>query len=696
LGLPTEPDILVGHIRQIGILLAMVAGIAHAQAVQQRIPRETAPGSGAVGGLVRIDTGPGLGGVLVSLHSADGRTATTTTSGDGIFRLRDLTPADYSVSFTRDSFTEVDKSVRIEAGQLAVMQIAMTALPATAANATGLPRIQPPVEPETHSSPYRDIIRPDAEARPNEGVPAGALPGDEKVFVPATDRWKYKFPQSARHREGHWYDPFNQNKLKGDAPILGNRTFLVLNFVSTSFVDGRKLPTPSNVASERAGSYPFFGKDGQAFLSQNFAFTGELFHGDTSFRPPDWRFRLTGEENLNYLATHERGIVDADPEDGTSRYDTHFGVQEAFAEVKLRDLSNSYDFISARAGIQSFNSDFRGFIFSDQEPGVRIFGTLDSNRYQFNVAGFAMLEKDTNSGLNSFQYRHQNVFVANLYRQDFIWHGYTLQSSVHYDKDDAAFQFDTNNFLVRPAPVGIVQPHKIRTEYYGLTGNGHIGQLNLTHAFYEVLGTDSLNPIAERSVRVNAQMAAAEISLDRDWLRYRVSFFYASGDKNPLGGTATGFDGIFDNPNFAGGIFSFWNREGIRLTGSGIALTSPDSLLTDLRSSKIEGQANYVNPGLILYNGGIDADVTPRLRAFLNLNLIRFADTEPLELVLFQQPIHAGVGADSGIGFTYRPKLSENISVTSGFNAFFPFQGFRDIYFGHTLFAVFTSVKFRF
>jgi hypothetical protein len=191
-------------------------------------------------------------------------------------------------------------------------------------------------------------------------------------------------------------------------------------------------------------------------------------------------------------------------------------------------------------------------------------------------------------------------------------------------------------------------------------------------------------------------MAAAEISLDRDWLRYRVSFFYASGDKNPLGGTATGFDGIFDNPNFAGGIFSFWNREGIRLTGSGIALTSPDSLLTDLRSSKIEGQANYVNPGLILYNGGIDADVTPRLRAFLNLNLIRFADTEPLELVLFQQPIHAGVGADSGIGFTYRPKLSENISVTSGFNAFFPFQGFRDIYFGHTLFAVFTSVKFRF
>ena len=127
-----------------------------------------------------------------------------------------------------------------------------------------------------------------------------------------------------------------------------------------------------------------------------------------------------------------------------------------------------------------------------------------------------------------------------------------------------------------------------------------------------------------------------------------------------------------------------------------MALDSPDGLSPDLRSSKIEGQANYVNPGLFLYNAGIDADLTPRLRAFLNLNVIRFADTGSLELVLDQVPIHAGVGADSGIGATWRPKLSENISFTSGFNAFFPFQGFRDIYTGHTLLAVFTSVKFRF
>src|ERR1700721_2476205 len=103
-----------------------------------------------------------------------------------------------------------------------------------------------------------------------------------------------------------------------------------------------------------------------------------------------------------------------------------------------------------------------------------------------------MLEKDTNSGLNTMQFRHQEVFVANLYRQDFLWHGYTIQASVHYDKDDAPLQYDGAAF-------------------FGVAGGGHTGRLKLAHPFYEVLGNDSLNPIAERPVRINAQMAAAEL-----------------------------------------------------------------------------------------------------------------------------------------------------------------------------------------
>src|SRR3984957_19386582 len=144
-----------------------------------------------------------------------------------------------------------------------------------------------------------------------------------------------------------------------------------------------------------------------------------------------------------------------------------------------------------------------------------------------------MLEKDTNSGLNSMAYRHQQVLIGNVYRQDFIKPGYTIQASFHYNKDDPSFQLDDNNFIVRPAPIGVVKEHEIRAYYYGLTGDGHFGKLNITHAFYQVLGTDKFNEIAGKRTSINAQMAAAELSLDKDWIRYRLSFFYASGDKNP-------------------------------------------------------------------------------------------------------------------------------------------------------------------
>src|SRR5207249_5860187 len=121
--------------------------------------------------------------------------------------------------------------------------------------------------------------------------------------------------------------------------------------------------------------------------------------------------------NVNYLAVDELAIVNPDVRRGTNRGRTWFALEEYFLETKLADLSPDYDFLSVRVGSQPFNSDFRGFIFSDTNRAVRLFGTRNANREQFNLVYFRQLEKDTNSGLNTFHERHQDVFAANYYIQ---------------------------------------------------------------------------------------------------------------------------------------------------------------------------------------------------------------------------------------------------------------------------------------
>jgi len=288
------------------------------------------------------------------------------------------------------------------------------------------------------------------------------------------------------------------------------------------------------------------------------------------------------------------------------------------------------------------------------------------------------------------------VLVANLYRQDFLTPGYTVEVSAHYDMDNPSSAINVNNFQVRPVPIGPSVPHAVRALYLGFAGDGRIGRINVSHAAYEVLGHDTYNAVAGRPVKIDAQMAAFEASYDHDWIRYRAGLFYASGDGNPQDGTARGFDAIMSNTNFAGGIFSFWNREILNFSGRGVALTNGGGLTPDIRSGRNSGQANFVNPGVMLANAGADLDLTPKLRATLNLNMIRFADTQPLELLLHMPNIHAAAGADTGIGIRYRPFLSDNVVFIVGFNTLFPGAGLRQIYSGGPFYAVFTGLQFRY
>ncbi len=704
--------------RVCGALLAMAAAgvcgvCARANGVQQdqRLTRPNEQVS-AVQGQVRDSAGRPVGGAKAALQAASGGQALqTATTGDGIFRFRNVTPGVYKLTIEKDGFQAFSRdNIAIAAAEIVTMELRLEAVtaPASVQRPPQEPGAAPiPEQPAAVLPSYHGIQPPSAQTN----APAQPLPPEDEVFEAKPDRWNVAMPEWKRYPNGgeypytqaHWWDPFNRNKWKGDYPIIGNAIFFDFTGTSDTLFDERLVPSPSGVSRAEPGTAAFFGKGEESFLNQDFRFTFDLFHGDTSFKPADWRIRFTPEFNINYLDTQELGSVNIDVRAGTSRYDTHIGVQELFAEYKIADLSPDYDFVSVRAGIQQFTSDFRGFLFSDEQPGLRFFGNLKSNRWQYNLAYFQMLEKDTNSGLNTFQQRHQQVGVANLYMQDFLWKGYTTEFSVAYNKDDPTVHFDTDGFLVRPAPIGNVvnqgagiETHGIRVAYLGWTSDGHIGRINVSHAFYQALGYDTFNPIAGRKVTVNAQMAALELSKDKDWMRFRGSFLYSSGDANPRDGRARGFDAIIDNPAFAGGIFSFWNREAIRLTGSGVELTPEESLLPDLRSDKNEGQANFVNPGIWIYNGGADFDVTAKLTAVTNFNYMRFDRTEPLELVLFQSPIHHDIGEEFDLGAKYRPPLAENIALTFGGSVFQPGQGFQDIYTKRTLFSAFANLRFRF
>ncbi len=158
----------------------------------------------------------------------------------------------------------------------------------------------------------------------------------------------------------------------------------------------------------------------------------------------------------------------------------------------------------------------------------------------------------------------------------------------------------------------------------------------------------------------------------------RTSYLYASGDDNPDDGRATGFDAIFPNPNFAGAEFSYFGRQAIRLFG--VELTNRLSLTPSMRSSKFQGQTNFVNPGLHLFNLGMDADITPRLKLIHNTNFLWFDKTQPLETYLFADRVRNFIGTDISLGAEYRPLLNNNILFLGGLATLISGDGFKDLY----------------
>ena len=238
-----------------------------------------------------------------------------------------------------------------------------------------------------------------------------------------------------------------------------------------------------------------------------------------------------------------------------------------------------------------------------------------------------------------------------------------------------------NGFLIRPAVQGDSRPHDYSVTYLGYSGDGHIGRWNLAASVYAALGRDERHPIAQRSQSIRAGFAAVELSRDFSWARLRLSALVQSGDGDPFDGTATGFDAILENPQFAGADTSFWIRQAVPLIGGGgVALAGRNGVLASLRSSKDQGQSNFVNPGLALAGAGADVDLTPQVRVIGNLSYLRFVNTAVLGVLRNQAPPDKEIGVDVSAAVQWRPFMSQNLVVNASAAALVPGKGLKQLY----------------
>jgi len=519
-----------------------------------------------------------------------------------------------------------------------------------------------------------EVINPTALRRP----PIGIAPDP----APIPDRWRLL--DTLGLVQERWYDPYNQNTLKSDKPIHDD-WFLNLSVISDTVLEPRNLPTPVGPqTTNEPGSLDVLGSDDQLVFAENLIMQAVYYKGDTIFRPPDYEYRLTAVANYNRVEVDEVRALRIDPNEGTTRSDSHLGVQDLYVDKHLRNVSERYDFDSIRFGIQPITADFRGFLFIDNPFGIRLFGTRDNNIYQYNLAWFRRLEKDTNSGLNDISegLRNDDVLLANLYRQDFPVLGFTSQLTFLYNRNtEDELHFDTNGFLVRPASLGYEQVNNYDVSYLGYSGDGHFGRNNLSLSTYFAVGREDRATFTGRESDIAAFFAALEYSRDYDWMRARFSLAYGSADEDPFDDVSTGFDAVFENPQFAGADTSYWIRQPVgNIGGGGVTLSGRNGLLNSLRSSKDQGQSNFTNPGIQLLGFGMDFDLLPEWRVSFNLNHLWFADTGVLEVSRNQGNIDRAIGWDASVSSIYRPFFTQNVVFRLSAAALVPGDGYEQMF----------------
>src|SRR5436309_9910355 len=112
--------------------------------------------------------------------------------------------------------------------------------------------------PRRQKLPYENY----PESEQGEGLLPGSQPESNRWFI-GFGRWKrYADPstETPYRSELHLWHPYLQSTLKGDAPIYGQDIFLNITAEHFFQLEGRKLPTPGGVSTERPNSSELLGR----------------------------------------------------------------------------------------------------------------------------------------------------------------------------------------------------------------------------------------------------------------------------------------------------------------------------------------------------------------------------------------------------------------------------------------------------
>ena len=171
------------------------------------------------------------------------------------------------------------------------------------------------------------------------------------------NRWFIDYPKWQRYMDvstetPYQYDtprlfhPYQQSKLKGDVPIIGEDIFLDITAKDFALFEFRKLPTAAGSARRGRMSRKSLaaGIRGPSITMPRSRVN--LFRGETSFKPVEWALRVTAVYNQNFQWVNENNLLSPDPR-GPDYHDSKGNPDTG----KIQAIPGSSSDVNPRPGI---------------------------------------------------------------------------------------------------------------------------------------------------------------------------------------------------------------------------------------------------------------------------------------------------------------------------------------------------------